>query len=78
MVLARSYKIQLATARLGITLSGVGMAGMWGTSQHAASQLPLFGTPSRAQTSMFEGWDFIAKPYGVQELAAEVRRILDS
>jgi len=26
----------------------------------------------------FEGWNFIAKPYGVKELAAEVRRILDS
>jgi PAS domain S-box-containing protein len=28
--------------------------------------------------SEFEGWNFIAKPYGVKELAAEVRRILDS
>jgi len=26
----------------------------------------------------FEDWNFIAKPYGVQELASEVRRILDS
>lgn len=28
--------------------------------------------------SEFEGWNFIAKPYGVKELAAEVRRILDN